>query len=162
MRVALTFSLFTALCGGTSWPADPAPHWPGWHGRLCRAHDHCAGTAGELSHSGGEVAEWVQSSHELQIPKCLSQPQPGQQQPEARVPLSLVVHTPYPRLGPDFCLLRLSSSTHSYPVLNWLLPAWRFLIVAPPAPDLSPGVPLPNFNFIRVFICSYNFSSEQP
>lgn len=79
--------------------------------------------------------EWVQSSRELQIAKCLSQPQPGQQQPETRVLLSLVVHSPPPRLGPAFCLLRLSPSTHSYPVLNWLLPAWCFLIVAPPAPD---------------------------
>lgn len=52
---AQTLSLPTAICGGTSRPADPASHWPGRHGRLCSAHDHRAGAAGELLCSGGEV-----------------------------------------------------------------------------------------------------------
>lgn len=82
-RVALMLSLPTAVCGGTSWPADPAPHRPGWHGRLCCAHDHRTGAAGELHALVMKWQGWVESSHGLQIPKCLSQPQPGQQYPEA-------------------------------------------------------------------------------
>lgn len=52
----LTLSLPTAVCGGTSWPADAAPRWPGWHGGLCRAHDHRTGITSELPLCGGELA----------------------------------------------------------------------------------------------------------
>lgn len=51
---ALTHPVPTAVCGGASRPADPAPHRPGRHGWLCGAHDHRTGAAGELLYSGGE------------------------------------------------------------------------------------------------------------
>lgn len=48
-------------------------------------------------------------------------------------------------LGLTFWPPRLSPSTHSRPVVPWLLPVWCFLTAAPLAPEpksLSPGIAL--------------------
>lgn len=55
----MSFSLPTAVRRGASWTTDPAPHWPGWHGRLCCAHDHRPGLAGEwLPWKAWHKVEW--------------------------------------------------------------------------------------------------------
>ena len=123
---ALTHSLPTAICGGTSRPADPAPHRPGRHGRLCSAHDHRAGTAGELPCSeggrgGGAGGERGGSRGHPKV--LISAPGwPMASGPQMGLPSPSFCPTYSPGLGPD---LRLpwAVSFHSYLVLNQLLPA---------------------------------------
>lgn len=128
---ALTHSLPTAICGGTSRPADPAPHRPGRHGRLCSAHDHRAGAAGELPCSGGGGGggrgggrEEGERGSSRGHPKVLiSAPSwPMASGPQVGLPSPSFCRTHSPGLGPD---LRLpwAVSFHSYLVLNQLLPA---------------------------------------
>ena len=114
--VALTFSLPTAVCGGTSRPADTAPHWPGWHGGLCCAHDHRAGLTGELPHCGGGVAGWA--------PECASDP---------TVPVSAPAWLSAPR-GQGCCSSWVCTRPNHIPLPRpGSSPAWCFLTTAPPA-----------------------------
>lgn len=130
-QAALTSSLPTAVCGGTSWPADAAPHRPGRYGRLCGAHDHRAGAAGELPCSGGQAAGGG-SSRGHQTPKCLSQPQAGEQHWRPGVgrggcPRPGSAPLTIPGVGLTFCLLRLAPSI---PLPSCLQMAPRCLVLS--------------------------------
>lgn len=153
--MALTPCLPTAVCGGTSRPADPAPHRPGRHGGLCRAHDHRAGVAGEWPRSGRGVGGTAPGSFRSQSdyggPRgTMAAPAwPVASRAQMGAALSLVLPpSPQPHSGSGltFWPPRLSPSTHSPPVVPWLLPVWCFLATAPLAPEpksLSPGIALP-------------------
>lgn len=163
---ALTHSVPTAVCGGASRPADPAPHRPGRHGWLCGAHDHRAGAAGELPCSGGGGGAGGAAvgrgrgggrGSSCGHPKVLiSAPGwPAASRPQVGLPSPSFCPTHSPRLGPD-PQLPWAVSFHSY--LNQLLPAGCFLTTTPPALQ----VPLLLELLCKVFLRSPSSSCKQP